>query len=440
MFGQGTRRLIGTAIVSVACLALSAGGVLAQGGGPGGPGGGGPGGGRGGFGGMFGGGQQAFEPSIDSQDIDGMTTLFGFDKAQKEAVKQLFDGYQQEFAAAAKDMRAKFDAAREEMRNTGDRSVMGEVMEKMGEFRKHRSEMEKSFLGDVKAVLTEQQLQKWPRFERDRRRTETIGNGLMSGENVDLVRLVKDLKLPAETQSSLEPTLDQYTVELDPALDARNKMYEDMQSKIREMFQGGDPDAMEEMVKKGREVSTRVRDVNRKFAAQIETALPAEKQSEFATAFRRESFPRVYRPTQATRVVDAAVALKDLTADQKSAIEAIRDSYHRDLAAIQKDMEGATEEMEANFSPRNMMQRGGFGNDDSKLGDLQRRRRELDRDTAEKVNALLTEEQREKLPRRDANDGQDGGQRGPRGRNGQNDGAQPGDNGGRRNRQPGRNE
>lgn len=435
MIGQLTRSRLGAAVLSVACLVLSAGSAFAQG--PGGPGGGNRGGG-GPFGGMFGGGQQSFEPSIDSKAIDGMTTLFTLDKAQKEAVKQLFDGYQQQFAAAAKDMRTKFDAAREEARDTGDRSVMTEVMEQMGEFRKQRTAMEQSFLGDVKAVLTDKQLEKWPRFERDRRRTQTIGSGLMSGERVDLVQLVKDLKLPAETQASLEPTLDQYTAELDPALAARNQMFEDMQGKMRELFTGGDESAMEDMIKKGREVSTKVRDVNRKFASQVETALPEDKRPEFTTAFKRESFPQVYRPSQTTRVVDAAAKLADLNEDQKTAISTIKDSYTRDLATLQKEMESATEEMEASFSPQTFRRQFG-GNDDSKLGELRRKRRDLDRDTAEKVNALLTEAQREQLPKREQNDGGEGG--GPRGqRGGDQGGNDQGGNGNRRNRQPNRNE
>ncbi len=430
MIGQSTRRRLAAVLVCVSVGLVGVSSALAQG-----PGGGGPGGGRGGmFGGMFGGGQQSFEPSIDSKTIDSMGTLFGFDKAQKEAVKQLFDGYQQEFASIAKDMRAKFDAAREEMRDTGDRTIMTEVMEQMGDFRKQRTTMEQTFLSDVKAVLSEPQAEKWPRFERDRRRTETIGNGLMSGERVDLVQIVRDLKLAAETQASIEPTLDQYATELDPALDARNKMYEEMQGKMREMFQGGDPDAMDEMVKKARDVSTKVRDLNRKYAAQLETALPEDKRPEFTTAFKRESFPQVYRPTQTTRVVDAAAALKDLSDDQKSAIASIRDSYSRDLVTLQKEMEVAQEESEANFSPRNMMRGGGMGDD--KLNELRRKRRDMDRDTAEKVNALLTEAQREQLPKREQNEpGQEGGQRGRGGASGDDAGQ-----GTRRNRQPSRNE
>lgn len=447
MFGTvnriSRRRLSG--LVTAAALVLAAmAPTAAFGQGPGGPGGGG--GGRGG--GMFGGMNQAFDPSVTSQDIDTFTSLFGLDKAQKDAVKQLFDGYQQQFAASAKEMRAKVDAARQEAQDSGDRAAFGEVMTQMTDFRKTKTKMEESFFSDMKVVLSEKQLEKWPSFERTRRRQSTIGNGLMSGERVDLVKLVDDLKLPPAERTGLNEVLEQYSVELDPVLVNRNTVYEEFQGKMRELFSGGDQSAMEEAVKKGREASLKVRDTNRKFAAQIEPALPDAKRSEFTTAFKRESFPQVYRQSGTGRDIDAALKLEGLNDDQKSAIGTIKDGYTRELATLQKELEAATEESEMNFSPGNFMrgggrggQGGGAGGGDDKLGELRRKRRDMEKEVNDKVLALLTEAQREKLPKRDAGPGNDaggpGGRRGGAADNGADNNAGGGNRGQRR---PNRNE
>lgn len=437
------RKVRTVAMVAVAGLAMVLGTgtqAMAQG----------RGGDRGGmFGGMFGGGQmQVFEPSVSSRDLDSFAKLFGLDATQKEAVSTLFDGYQQQFLAAAKKAREEIEALRDEARESGDRSLFQEIGEKSTAFQKSRQDMETSFLNDFKVVLSDDQATKWPKFERTRRRDTTIGRGLMSGERVNLFAIVDDLKLDAAQRATVDPLLEQYEVDLDRELIERNKMYEEMQGKMRELFTN--PEGADEIIKKGRDISVKVRDVNRRYARQLETQLPEDKKSAFDTAFRRESFPQVYRESYYNRVVDAAGNLEGLEESQKSTLASIRDSYYRDLQTVQRDMEKAQEEQEMNFSMSAMMggrrgggnegggRRGMFGESEA-MTTLREKRRELERGTEEKIKAMLNAQQLEKLPTRgeDGNAGPGGRERGdgdqaPRRRGGDNS-----EGGGRR---PNRNE
>ncbi len=449
----GFRRVGAVLIAGVVLAVGSASPAFAQGRG---------GGGGGPFGGMFGGGgmNTMFEPTISSRDLDSFVKLFALDAAQKDAAKSLFEAYQQQFMAAAKPMREKWDAARQEARDSGDPGAFREVMEKAGEFRKTRDQMETSFLNDFKVVLSEQQTQKWPKFERMRRRETTIGRGLMSGERVDLFKLVDDLKLPADNREALNETLDQYDVDLDRVLVERNKLFEESQEKIRELFTSGDMEGADKMIKEGREASVKVRDVNRRYAAQLETAIPENKRPEFKEAFKKESFPTVYNETHTMRVVEAAAKLKDLDETQTAGIASIKETYYRELKTLQHDLEVAQEEQEMNFSASGMMARfggggggrggnngnnnaggnnnnnnrgnnannnnnrggggqgaragggqGGPGGDD-KAGELRRKRREMDSETEKKVTALLNDKQKEKLPQRDNNNNNNNNNRG----------------------------
>jgi hypothetical protein len=452
------RRFRKVAMVALAGLALAVVSVpeaMAQGGG----------GGRGGggmFGGMFGGGAQMYEPSVSSRDLDSFAQLFGLDASQKDAAKMLFDAYQQQFTGAAKKVREEQDAIREELRESRDPELFAEMREKTAAWQKSRNEMEKSFLGDFKAVLTDDQATKWPKFERVRRRETTVSRGLMSGERVDLFKLVDEMKLPAEQRKTLDPVLDQYEMDLDRELIERNKMQDEIQEKVRDLF--SDPEKADEWIKKGREAAVKVRDVNRKYASQLETQLPAEKREAFDTAFRKESFPQIYRDSYYTRVVEAAGKLTDLDDNQKSGIAAIRDQYFRDLQTMQRDMEKAQEESEMNFSVANMMggrRQGGGGNTNNNggnnnnarqggggmfgeggaMGELRTKRRELETGAVDKVKALLNEKQVEKLPVR----GNDDQERGGRGRDGANTDDQPrrrgaGGDGAAPTRRPGRDE
>ena len=395
------------AAVAGLALAMAAPQALAQGGRGGGPGGG-PGGGM--FGGMFGGGQgRMYEPSVTSRELESFAKLFGLDAAQKDTVKTLFDVYQQEFLAAAKATREELEALREEAREARDPELFREMGEKSTAFQRSREKMEQSFLDDFKMVLTDEQATKWPKFERMRRRETTIDRGLMSGERVNLYALVDDLKLPAEQRAALDPVLEQYEVDLDRELIERNKMYEEMQGRMREFFT--DPEGADAMIKKGREASVKVRDVNRRYAAQLETQLPADKREAFQAEFRRVSFPQVYRDTYANRVVKAAGGLSGLSEEQKSGLAAIQEAYQRDLSNLQRDMEKAQEQQEMSFSISGMMQRreqggrrGGAFGEDQAMTDLREKRRELENGTVEKIRGLLNPEQVAKLPTRGDDD------------------------------------
>jgi Spy/CpxP family protein refolding chaperone len=403
------------AAAGLALAVVSVPNAMAQGRGPGGP---------GGFGGF--GGAQMYEPSVSSRDLEGFAKLFGLDASQKDAVKALFDAYQQQFMGGAKKVREEQDAIREQLREERSPELFGEMREKMAAWQKSRDEMEASFLGDFKAVLTDEQAAKWPKFERMRRRETTIGRGLMSGERVDLFKLVDDLKLAQDQRAALDPTLDQYEVDLDRELIERNKMQTEIQEKIRDFF--SDPEKADEWIKKGREAAVKVRDVNRRYFSQLDTQIPEDKKAEFEKAFKRDSFPQIYREQYSTRVVEAALKLKDLTPEQTSGLTAIRDSYYRDMENLQKEMEKAQEDQEMNFSFSGMMNRRRGGNNDQgnnnrgggnrgggpggpggffdsgPMGELRTKRNDLESGTVDKIKALLNEKQVDALPTRGADD------------------------------------
>lgn len=407
------------------------GGQRQPGGGDRQPGGGGPGmmrgfGGMGGMGGM--GGGQMFEAPITTRDMEKYAEFLELTEDQREAVAALLEANQQEFSEKAAEARTRLEALREEAREARDPSIWRDMGAQMETFRKARVAMETGFFNDMKAVLTPAQVEKFPRIERQRRREQTIGFGLMSGERADLVRIVGELELPADQSAPLDPVLQQYEVDLDRELQNRNKLFEESQSRVREMFEQGATDEMQRALEQGREASTRVREVNRRYARQIESLLPDEPRERFAERVRRESFPMIYRPSFATRVVDAAAAMEDLDDSQKSAIASIRDAYVRESTTLNRQLEQATVKQEETLTVQDLMSRGfrGMGSEETEA--LRDKRRELDNSTMDKVRAILTPEQAEKLPRRDergggpGDRGERGEQRRPQQRRGRPDG------------------
>ena len=205
---------------------------------------------------------------------------------------------------------------------------------------------------------------------------------------------------------------------------ARNEAYDDGIERAGELMRAGDMDALQALMDKGREASDRVREVNRRYARQIEPMLPEGARPGFGEAVNRASFPEVYRPTHARRVLDAAVALDGLDENQAASVRAIAEGYARDLAAANREMAAAIEEREKTMDARQLMRGGrGRGRGDG-MEALYEARRALEESTLESLRKVLTEEQFAKMPERgERREGPEGG-RGP-GRSGEDEEGRP---------------
>lgn len=356
------------------------------------------GGGPGGFG-----GGQMFEPGVSTHDLDKYAEFLTMTAEQKEAAGALLEGYQSEFDRVAKDMREATDSAREEFRDTRDFTVWDDVRPRIEAFQAKRKELEGTLLRDVKDLMTEEQAAKWPELERMRRRDTTLRRGLLSGETVDVIKLVEDSKLPAEVMEQARPLLSQYELELDRVLVERNKQYEDGMGQGMALFRQGDMAAVGELFNKAREAAVKVRDVNRRYARLIEGMVPEDQREKFSKEFKERSFPRVYRDSFALRVIDAAANFDDATAEQTAKVAELRGAYERDAGTTNAKWAKAIEDNEMTITPMEMM--GGGGGPALREG--RTARRELDQKTVEKLKGVLTEDQVKRLPeRREREDGE----------------------------------
>ncbi|HYD00409.1 MAG TPA: hypothetical protein VEB22_04215, partial [Phycisphaerales bacterium] len=301
---------------------------------------GGRGGGGGGMGGgMFGGMGGGTSAPVSKGDIDKMAKSLKLTADQQAAANALLDGHLAAFNKKAEEFRKVQEEVREAFRQDRDPSVFADMAPKMDEFRKFRAETEKKFMEDVKGVLDKNQLEQWPAFERSHKREQSMGRGLMSGERADVIAIVERMKLPAEKQAQVNPILDAYSIELDRVIDARNAVQDKGMANggiFRGLMNpdGGDnSEAMkkaEALLKEGREAATAVRDVNRKYAKQVEATLGGAEGEKFAAEFRKASFPNVYRERYIDRAIAAAMAMEDVKTEQAEGLKALKEQYARD--------------------------------------------------------------------------------------------------------------
>lgn len=356
--------------------------------------------------GMFGG--EMSRPAMTPRELDGYAQILGFDEAQHEAAKELLAGYTTEFEKASREYGEKMRQIADEFRETRDDEVweqMGPVNEK---FSKRAKELEATLLSDLKSLCTDKQTDQWPRFERARRRDRTIDRGSVAGESVDLFRIVKGLELDAKVQADVTQQLDAYDIELDKALIERNRIMDERTSSFRPgRAQTFDFESFQKRMADIRAAGIKVRDVNQRYARAIEGLLPDDLRARFQLEVKRASFPMVYRQSKTERAFDAALKFDDLDPKQREAIVALRDGYETEIASLNDKWAAAIAEEEQDAAGGGAISGSAgmlvvsFGDDDSNKpsGQARKARRDADKKALQSLEALLTEEQKERLPK-----------------------------------------
>jgi hypothetical protein len=343
---------------------------------------------------------------VSARDLDRYSKLLGLDEAQREAGKALLEAYRADYDGAAKERREKGDAIREEFQETKDFAVMEQMGDVMRKFSERSQALEKAFFADLKALLTEQQAAKWPKLERTRRRDTTLSRGSLSGESVDLVQVVEHLELA--DQAALAEALEQYEVDLDRALVERNRIMEEEMKEVALAGRGGalqiDLEGYQKRLDKVREAGEKVREVNQRHARVMEGLLPGDRVAEFQAAVKRQSYPQVYRQARVQRALEAAARFKDLTAEQTEAITALRATYEREAGPVNdRWVDAINEEEKTAGGPMTLA--GGtmlmIGTDENEgpIAKARQARRDLDKKTMESLEAILSDDQKSRLPK-----------------------------------------
>jgi len=350
------------------------------------------------------------EPEVTSKHVDRYADLLELTADQRAALKDMHQTFLNEQATAAALMQQAIDDARAEADESGQFEGFMKVVSSSREtYAKAAAEAKARLFEDLRLLLTPDQDQNWSSLERTRRRVENINRGILSSETVDLVQLVDDMEFAESVQESLTPVLNAYEVSIDTALADRAANQTALKEKLGDQ-QGGPMMFMQndDSYKAIRDASVRVRDVNVTFARQLADTLPSELREKFTEEFQRRSFPQVYASTYAERVLDTALTFEDLSPDQKTQLEALRTRIEQEMDAANARWADAVRADEADPNTEvlvgeqfGMPMEIRMGEEPAALQEARQARSDLVTQYLDQTRALLSPEQKARLPKRE---------------------------------------
>ncbi|HYF14548.1 MAG TPA: hypothetical protein VD971_05680 [Phycisphaerales bacterium] len=340
---------------------------------------------------------------ISPRSLEKYCALLGLDEGQTEAARSLHEGYERAFDEAVDEAKRLREEAEKKAREANDwipymRDSPGVMRAAADKVRA----VETGFFDDLRALLTPEQEEKWNSLERLRRRETGLRIGFYSGASVDLALVLERSRAPMTPE--VRAALGAWEEEIDGrilAIESVAQRLEDEVTRDGVMAQMGRE--LDHLDKIG-DVARTMRDVNRRHARAIADALPEEQRSAFEGIVRQRTHPRVWAKSETDQMLESAAKLPDLDERQRQDLEALV-AQHAQRAAALKDAHAraidAAEEAANGTLRLELMSRS-----DERIRKLRdevraarRARRDLDRESLERLGGVLTQAQVEKLPK-----------------------------------------
>lgn len=331
--------------------------------------------------------------ALTESEFDALQEALQLDPAQTKVIRT--------FADAANNALAASSDSTQSLDQGGHGLDFGAALARGQKIDGARAEIRRRFFEDVKSVLDEGQLARWPTYERAARRATLLPRpDHLSSEHINLADLIAQLELTPEQTADLAPTVEKYHEELDLALVARQEAFDQAAQRTRQINPaGGGTQAGLAMLAQVQQRRIALRDLNDRYEQIFVSSLPADKGKLLHDLYLRKAFTNIYTPTRATRTFEAVMQLTDLTDEQRALLTPIQSAYDAQVSVINEDLVRAKRQIEVQTGL------GAFGPTDqgaatdrmqalARQREVVRRKTLLDSETLEKVKAILTEPQR----------------------------------------------
>ncbi|CAE7273085.1 xpsE, partial [Symbiodinium necroappetens] len=282
---------------------------------------------------------------VTEPEFETYLDILQLDDATASVAKDMYEGFRTEVAELNANFRQEMSDLVAEIQKTGDHSAF---IEKMGPLRKARNSglesLRDTFLGDLKLLLSEEQIARWPLIDQSRRRTRIQSDLNVHGANVDLIALTNSTL--DNVPGTVSEKLDTYARNLDRMLldyvETRDKQREGLQ--FRMDIDEEQQEKMRDLSDKLREISIDIRSLNDRTLRLVTTELNAEESEELTNAFKLAAFPQVYTPSYTDNALESALRMGSLDDTQRDQIRSLAGAHSRTAGNLNTRWERAVRE------------------------------------------------------------------------------------------------
>ena len=164
---------------------------------------------------QFGGGvgmRNLFMPDFLGRDLPVFVDSLQLEEWQRPILETLLDEYNATFVTANEGFQAKM---KETAVGASQDRVMDAISKPLVEWAAEKVVLRDDFLASVKSLLSDVQVEQWPRLERALRREKSLPNGELSGETLNLMMIFRELDAPPSAADAARVPMEEYEAKLD---------------------------------------------------------------------------------------------------------------------------------------------------------------------------------------------------------------------------------
>ncbi len=351
-------------------------------------------------------------PPLTRSELRIIDSIIGLTPGQRELTAALYDDfferYQTEAAAVETEVIALIDASV----FASDGQALSRANELAERWNGEREEYRRELVTDLRLLLDQQQIELWPKVERELRRNELLPSGRLAGEHIDLISLVDAYDRDWGDDPAIVELLDRYAELMDRALVARQRALESEDAAEYPTLIKSEPLRAADIYLEVLDYRLRVRSVNTSILVPLLNALTEEQAESVSVAFYRQATEQLVPPSMTEARIRSAANLPTLTEDQKQRIRnALTQLDDRQQRWTRTFFEAVAEAEQTTLPPElawavaranaatDIDAKNTLESEGDELSALMAERLEMDRQTWSVISAILTAEQRADVPR-----------------------------------------
>ncbi len=271
---------------------------------------------------------------MGSRDIEDLVRLTSMSDEQKVAARELFGGYRKRVAASQKKL-ADYTSGFQSEYASDPAGTQKKMMDAHEKFREYCVKISGELQGDLRLLLTDAQLEAWPRYERNIRRRNMLPQIMrLSGGRFDVSENIAKVVGKDPMSDELSALIEQYEF----AIDAPVREIESLQKEMMDLYRNRTPGDYEQLeneplMQKASAVYRQARDVNIRFARKAHTLLDEKQRNIFDDALVGSRFDvwasysdRAGNSTL-SGVMNRLEYVDDLSEDQRSHVKMLKEDF-----------------------------------------------------------------------------------------------------------------